>query len=79
MTHSGGKPHTNVGDCGQRYEIRARFDGKKEHDVIGWSTTLDGADQMASIIRLKPGCTSTTIFDREQNKPVITSYAGILR
>lgn len=23
MTHSGGKPHTNIGDHGQRYEVRS--------------------------------------------------------
>ena len=78
MTHSGGKPH-NVGDKGQRYETRATGYPKAEESVIGWSNDLDGAERMASAIRKAPGCTSTTIFDRQENKPVITRYAGILR
>jgi len=28
---------------------------------------------MAAAIRLAPGCTSTTIFDRQENKPVISA------
>ncbi|MCW5705462.1 MAG: hypothetical protein KIT82_23125 [Bradyrhizobium sp.] len=79
MTHSGGKPHTNVGDRGQRYEVRATGYPKPDESVIGWATTLDGASDIAAAIRRAPGCTSTTIFDRETNKPVITQYAGILR
>lgn len=80
MTHSGGKPHTNVGDRGQRYEIRAVGYPKRDGEaVIGWATTLEGADEIASAIRQAPGCTSTTIFDRQENKPVITRFAGILR
>jgi hypothetical protein len=30
MTHSGGKPHTNVGDRGQRYEIRGSSNDMQE-------------------------------------------------
>lgn len=79
MTHSGGKPHTNIGDRGQRYEVRATGYPKDGESVIGWSDTLDGADQMAAAIRLAPSCQSTLIFDREEGKPVIRMYAGILR
>lgn len=84
MTHSGGKPHTNVGDRGQRFEVRATGYPKEGESVIGWSDTLDGADSMADSIRLAPSCTSTTIYDRAQGKdvapkPVITRYAGVLR
>ena len=84
MTHSGGKPHTNVGDRGQRYEVRSTGYPKslvkaEGYAVIGWASTPEGADKMAAAIRLVPGCTSTTIFDRQENKPVITRYAGILR
>jgi hypothetical protein len=78
MTHSGGKPH-NVGDKGQRYEVRATGYPKQEKSVIGWCPTLAGAEKMARAIRLAPGCTSTEIFDREENKAVIKQYAGILR
>jgi hypothetical protein len=79
MTHSGGKPHTNVGDRGQRYEVSATGYPRPEETIIGWLDSLDGAAKMAAAIRLAPGCTSTTIFDREKNEPVITQYAGILR
>lgn len=33
MTHSGGKPHTNVGDRGQRYELRVTGYPKPEETV----------------------------------------------
>lgn len=79
MTHSGGKPHSNVGDIGQRYEVRSTGYPKAGESVFGWSDTLDGAASMAAVVRQAPGCTSTTIFDREKNEPVITQYAGILR
>lgn len=79
MTHSGGKPHTNVGDRGQRYEVRATGYPETEKSVIGWSTTLDGAENIANAIRQAPGCTSTEIFDREDDRVVITRFAGILR
>ena len=68
MTHSGGKPHTNVGDKGQRYEVRATGYPKPERMVIGWATTLEGAAEMAAAIRLHPSCTSTEIFDRQDGK-----------
>jgi hypothetical protein len=80
MTHSGGKPHTNIGDRGQRYEVRATGYPKRDSKaVIGWASTLEGAEEIAAAIREAPGCTSTEIFDREENKPVITRFAGILR
>jgi len=79
MTHSGGKPHTNVGDRGQRYEIRATGYPKESESVIGWCATVEGAAEMADAIGKAPSCTSTTIFDREKNEPVIKRYRGILR
>lgn len=79
MSHSGGRPHTNVGDRGQRYEVRATGYPKRDEAVIGWAGTLEDADELASAIRQAPGCTSTTIFDRQENKPVIMRFAGILR
>ena len=78
MTHSGGKPH-NVGDRGQRYEVRATGYPKDGESVIGWAPTLDGASNMAAAIRKAPGCTSTAIWDRQENKQVIKMFAGILR
>lgn len=70
MTHSGGKPHTNVGDGGQRYEVRATGYPKAEKSRIGWATTLEGAEEMAAAIRLHPSCTRTEIFDRQEEKTI---------
>lgn len=78
MTHSGGKPHTNVGDRGQRYEVRASGYPKEGESVIGWAPTLLGAQDIAAAIREAPGCTSTVILDRQENKQVLR-FAGILR
>lgn len=69
MTHSGGKPHTNVGDRGQRYEVRATgYPHEGQQSVIGWSNHFAGAVSMAAAIHKAPGCIATEIFDRvEQN------------
>jgi hypothetical protein len=72
MTHSGGKPHTNIGDQGQRYEIRATGYPKSDKSVIGWATTLDSADGFATSVCRAPGCTSVEIFDRQDNGVVKT-------
>lgn len=79
MTHSGGKPHTNVGDRGQRYEVRTTGYPKQDKSVVGWAETVGGADELASAFRQNPDCTSTEIFDRQENKSVITRFCGILR
>lgn len=81
MTHSGGKPHTNVGDRGQRYEVRMTGYGPKKpgESVLGWSDTPEGAHAMMAAILTAPGCTSARIFDRQEQKNVITRYAGVLR
>jgi len=79
MTHSGGKPHTNVGDRGQRFEVRSTGYPKMQTSVVGWADTLERADEMASAFRAHPSCTSTVIFDRQEERPVITRYAGMLR
>jgi hypothetical protein len=79
VTHSGGQPHTNVGDRGQRYEIRCTGYPKKETSVMGWAATLEGAGEMLSAFCQAPGAVSVEIFDRQENKTVITRFAGILR
>jgi hypothetical protein len=76
MTHSGGKPHTNVGDRGQRYEVRAAGYPCDGVNVIGWATTLNGARGMAMAIRRAPGCTCTKIIDRSDGRTVLTQWAG---
>ena len=78
MTHSGGQPHTNVGDRGQRYEVRATGYPKPDVEaVIGWVSTLAGAETLARTILLAPSCTSTTVFDRTENEPVVTWTQGL--
>jgi hypothetical protein len=72
MTHSGGKPHTNVGDRGQRYEVRATGYPAKEQSVIGWHENIHGAEHMAQTIRKAPGCRETEIFDRVENRTMRT-------
>lgn len=79
MTHSGGKPHTNVGDRGQRYEIRATGYPKAGKNTIGWANDLNGSDKMLSALCQAPGCVSVEIFDRQEGRPIITRFAGILR
>lgn len=79
MTHSGGKPHANVGYRGQRYEVRATGWPKDEKSVIGWAHEIADAERLAESISRAPGCTSIEIFDLAGGAPVITRYAGILR
>lgn len=79
MTHSGGKPHTNVGDNGQRYEVRAEGWPKADISIVGWVDTLEAAQEVLTSILLAPGCTSAEIYDREEDKQVIRRYGGILR
>lgn len=79
MTHSGGKPHTNVGDRGQRYEVLANGYPKNQTDnIIGWSDTIEGATQMMEAIILAPSCTSARIFDRVDQIGVDKRYARTL-
>lgn len=66
MTHSGGKPH-NVGDKGQRYEVRAIGWPKDGESIVGWCPTLEGAERMASATRTAPGCVVTKIIDRKRD------------
>ena len=66
MTHSGGKPH-NVGDKGQRYEVRADgYPTSGNDNVIGWHTTYEGAKRMMDAILLAPGCKLARIIDRQE-------------
>ena len=76
MTHSGGKPHTDIGDRGQRYEVRySSLDdngqAKPEVKVFGWAITLGGAATMVSAINLHPSMTNPRVWDRVENKEVI--------
>lgn len=68
MTHSGGKPHTNVGDRGQRFEVRAWGYPKDGWNVIGWTDDLGGARRWEQSIGKAPGCTRTMTWDRHTNE-----------
>lgn len=70
MTHSGGKPH-NVGDKGQRFEVRYIDDGGAEK-VFGWSNDLSGAAKMVGSIALAPAMQKPMIVDRNPPCPPST-------
>ena len=77
MTHSGGKPHTNIGDKGQRYEVRSTgYPKDTETTVLGWSETLEGAKRMAEGISLAPGFTRASVYDREQHGCLVSHFAA---
>lgn len=66
MTHSGGKPH-NVGDKGQRFEVRFEYTDDQEkpgEHVMGWSTTRGGAQRMADGFALAPYVKRAWVVDR---------------
>lgn len=48
MTHSGGKPHTNIGDRGQRWEIRGIVRGTGVEEVFGWTSEPGGGTMLES-------------------------------
>lgn len=77
MTHSGGKPHTNIGDRGQRYEVRSTGYPKSGQSVVGWSSTLEGAVAMARAIRLHPSTTSTEVFDRQEGTQIVAADESV--
>lgn len=61
MTHSGDKPH-NVGDKGQRYEVRYRDSDGSEH-VMGWTDRADGG-RLAFSLSKHPTWKLSQIVDR---------------
>lgn len=68
MTFGGGKPHTNVGDRGQRFEVRWRHveaTHEKAERVFGWSDDLDGAQKMAKAWELAPYVAKAWVVDRQ--------------
>lgn len=64
MTHSGGKPHTNVGDIGQRYESTYFDPDTKTRKVFGWSNRYNVAEAMCRAINLHPSMFDPQIRDR---------------
>lgn len=63
MTHSGGKPHTNVGDRGQPYEVTFD-DGDGNRKVFGWAETTNAVAQLMRSIELHPAWHSPQWRDR---------------
>lgn len=64
MTHSDGKPHTNVGDRGQRYEVTVYDETKEERIVIGWSDDGKTASDMSNAAELRPSWRWAQVRDR---------------
>lgn len=66
MTHSGGKPHTNIGDTGMRWEVQYfPADGGKQK-VFGWASGLAEAEHMLKAVCLWPMASGGIIVDRAQ-------------
>ncbi len=65
MTHSGGKPHTNVGDRGQRFEVTYLEDGG-ERKVMGWAERQEDVDRMFRAINLHPCWREPRVMDRRE-------------
>ena len=64
MTHSGGKPHTNIGDKGQRYEVTYFDPYSQTRKTFGWSDSTFGCQQMLLSIDLHPTMTDGKMKDR---------------
>lgn len=68
MTHSGGKPHTNVGDRGQRYEVRY-FNEDGAEKIFGWTDDPTGGAMVESI-KLHPSMSRPRVVDRQPGEPI---------
>lgn len=64
MTHSGGKPHTNVGDRGQRYEVTVYDETKDERIVVGWTDDAQVARDMGTGAETRPSWRWSQVRDR---------------
>jgi hypothetical protein len=62
MTHSGGKPHDNIGDRGQRYEVRC-LDEDGAEKVIGWTDDPTGGGLVRGV-DAHPAWRSPRVIDR---------------
>lgn len=54
VTHSGGKPHENIGDRGQRYEVSVFDEIKNKRIVIGWTASAVAARIMSEASMSRP-------------------------
>jgi hypothetical protein len=64
MTHSGGKPHTNVGDKGQRFEVTYFDPNDNKRKVYGWSDDEYIAGEMEDCIDAHPSWQLPQVTDR---------------
>lgn len=64
MTHNGGRPHTNVGDRGQRYEVTVFDESQNKRLVVGWSNDPKGASDMGTAAELRPSWKFAQVKDR---------------
>lgn len=53
-----------IGDKGQRYEIRFAEEGDSAMRPLGWSDELQAAEKMAASWRLKPSVRACIVVDR---------------
>ena len=68
MTHSGGQPHTNVGDKGQQFEITYLDPDDNTRKVFGWATTSLLASKMCDSVHLHPSMRQPLVRDRYKEK-----------
>lgn len=62
----------NVGDRGQRFEIRYIDEVTGAEKVMGWAPTKEGADGMADAMKSSPYVRETRVIDR-----LAEGYTGI--
>lgn len=74
MTINGGKPHA-VGYRGQRYEVTFFNPATSQRHVLGWSSTLEGAESMVDGINKHPAWEQPQIVDRHE-PPNVGAKAG---
>jgi hypothetical protein len=67
-----------IGDKGQRYEIRFSTDESRETQVLGWADDAELAKRMANAWKLRPGTTDAWVFDRQADKPTTLYEATFL-
>lgn len=53
-----------IGDKGQRYEVRYAEEGFPQPKTLGWASTLSGAEELAAAWRLRPYTTAAWVVDR---------------
>lgn len=74
MTHSGGKPHTNVGYKGQRYEVHGiMHDGTDE--LFGWTNDKDGGGLIKSA-KLWPRYKDAYVIEKQTNEIEVEPTEG---